>query len=186
MNIKQLQECGVVKKYNQGEFICFENEEGSTAFLLLQGRVEVKLSSFHDKPKQVAILEPGVIFGEMSLLENKPRTASVLAVSNQVSVLVIEKNNFIKILQTDPEIAYNLLRTMINRMESSLDRMKDINIPFIANFRRDKFYPQIKSMTKEQFETIICNDSAHAMRIARFLSHSLAEIDKEMSKRGFI
>ena len=65
MNIKQLQECGVVKKYNQGEFICLENEEGSTAFLLLQGRVEVKLSSFHDKPKQVAILEPGVIFGEM-------------------------------------------------------------------------------------------------------------------------
>lgn len=53
------------KKYNQGEFICLENEEGSTAFLLLQGRVEVKLSSFHDKPKQVAILEPGVIFGEM-------------------------------------------------------------------------------------------------------------------------
>lgn len=186
MNLNVLQGCGVVKKYKKGDFICLEKEVGNTAFLLLQGRADVKLSSFGDQPKTVATLDAGAIFGEMSLLENRPRTASIIVISNEAQVLVIEKDNFLSILKADPDIAYDLLQTMISRMENSLERMRDINIPFLATFRRDKFYPQIKSLTKEQYQMIVRTDSEHTMRIAKFLSHSLATIDDEMARRGFL
>ncbi len=186
MDLKVLQKCGVVKRFQKGEFICLEKEMGNTAFLLLQGKAEVKLSSFQDKPKTVAVLDAGVIFGEMSLLENKPRTASIIVSSNEALVLIIEKENFLSILRADADIAYNLLQTMIGRMENSLEKMRDINIPFLAEFRRNKLYPQIRSLTKEQYEMIVRTDSEHTMRIAKFLSNSLATIDQEMTKRGFL
>ena len=72
MKLEILKTLGKVKKYQKGEFVCVENEGGNCAFLLLEGNVTIMLKSFADKPKIVATLSEGTIFGEMSLLENKP------------------------------------------------------------------------------------------------------------------
>lgn len=92
MNIELLKTLGKVRKYNQGQFICLEKEEGNTAYLLLQGRTDIILGSFRDASQKVAQLQPGVIFGEMSLLENKKRNASVQAAVDNTMVLEIEKS----------------------------------------------------------------------------------------------
>lgn len=179
MNLELLQSLGKVKKFSRGEFVCLEQEEGATAYLLLQGSVEVKLSSFRDKPKTVATLEQGVIFGEMSLLENKPRNASVVAATDQIMVLEIEKSNFLKILKSDKEIAYNLLRTLLGRMEKELDNMYRAKLAYVVEFRKNSLYQQIQSLSCEQFAAIIEKDSEYALKLLKFLSHSLAEINQK-------
>ena len=182
MNLELLQTLGKVKQYEKGEFVCMENDEGYTAYLLLSGEVDVLLKSFYDKPKVVAHLKQGTIFGEMSLLENKPRNASVIATTDMIKVLEIEKSNFLAILKTDKQIAYNLFQTLLGRMEKEMDSMYRANIAYVSEFRRNKLYRQMQGIGSEQFAIIIEKDSDYALQLLKFLSHSLAEINSQFSK----
>ena len=125
-----------------------------------------------------------MIFGEMSLLEDKPRVASIVVNSEQAIVLTIDKENFINILRADSEIAFHLLRTLVSRTEKCLEDLKGISIPFIASFRRDKMYTQIQNLSLEQFQTIIKEDSEYALKLLKFLSHALTVADEEIANRG--
>ncbi len=155
-----------------------EKEEGHTAYLLLSGRMEVVLGSFQNNPQHVALLSPGVIFGEMSLLEDKPRSASVVVVSRDASVLELTKTNFLTVIECDAELAYNLLETMLKRMNGLLDKLVYKNNTFVRNIRIDPRYVQISGLSIEQFQTIVSKDSAHALTLLKFLSHLLTQIDE--------
>ncbi len=183
MNIDVLKTLGTIKKFNQGDFICVENEIGNTAYLLLQGNVAIVLGSFTDSTKAVAQLKPGTIFGEMSLLENKPRNASVIAKSDDTLVLEIEKINFLTILKSDKEIAWNLLCTLLNRTEKLMlfNDLKDF--VYVAGYHKNRYYVQIKKLSQEQFDTIIEKDGDYALKLLKFLSSALAEMNEELLKK---
>lgn len=183
MNIELLRTLGKVKKYKKGEFICLEQEAGSTAYLLLQGKTDIILGSFLDKSRKVAQLEPGVIFGEMSLLENKARNASVQAAVDDTLVLEIEKSNFLEILKADSEIAWNLMRTLFDRMEKMMNEMKVDRFAAVAGYRKNALYLQLKGLTQEQFTSLIRQDSQSVFKLLKFLSTSLAEMNEEIMKQ---
>lgn len=178
MNVALLQTLGNAKTYKRGELICIEKQEGHTAYLLLQGKVEVLLGSFQNNPTSVAVLSQGVIFGEMSLLENKPRSASIVVSTKDALVLELTKDNFLKILQCDPDISYNLIRTMLKRMNELMEQIQFKNNTFIRGVKNDPHYIQISNLTKDQFILIINRDSAHALTLLKFLSHLLAQMDE--------
>ena len=180
MNLELLKTCGRVRKYQAGEFICTENETGSTAFLLLQGNVKIILHSFEDIQKEAALLSPGVIFGEMSLLENKPRNASVVAECDETLVLEIDKSNFLNIIKADTDVAFNLLRTLLGRVERSMVAVDCNKLAYLEKIRKDKRYLQIQKLTKEQFQEIVGKDSEYAQQLLKFLSHTLADINTKI------
>lgn len=179
MNIELLQKHGKVRKFAKAELICKENEQGSIAFLLLQGKADVVLGSFKDKQRVVATLNPGAVFGEMSLLEGKPRTATVIAASD-VMVLEIAKDNFLEILQADSEIAYQIFLSLYQRAEKCLEEMKNSNIAYLVRFRQNEMYTKIKNLSQEQFRDIVEKNGEYALSLLSFLSHGLAQIDEEL------
>ena len=89
MNIELLRECGRIVAFEKNEVICREGEEGHSMFLLLEGKVEVRINSFSNNTKTVSTISQGGFFGEMSLLEKKPRSASVFVTSDMVVALEI-------------------------------------------------------------------------------------------------
>lgn len=179
MNIEMLSRLAVPKKYQHGAIICMEGEVGHTAYLLLQGKAEVLLGSFRNEPKSVALLSPGVVFGEMSLLEDKPRSASVVVSSREATVLELTKSNFITILECDSEIAFHMLQTLLGRMNHLLKELQFKNNAFVRGIRVDSRYVRISSLTQEQFAEIIAKDSSYALTLLKYLSHLLAEIDEK-------
>lgn len=183
MNIELLKTLGKLKKFNKGDFICSENETGNTAYLLLQGNVDVVLGSFTDSIRTVTTLVPGTIFGEMSLLENKPRNASIIANIDNTMVLEIEKHNFLSILATDKEIGWNLLCTLLDRMEKLMlfNDLKDF--VYVAGYKKNRYYVQLTKLSKEQFGAIIDKDGEYAIKLLKFLSSSLAEMNEELLKK---
>lgn len=182
MNIELLRTLGKVKKFNEGEFICLEKETGNTAYLLLQGKAEVIFCSFEDSNHRVAALKPGAFFGEMSLLENKVRNASVQAKVDNTLVLEIEKSNFFKILQTDSQIAWNLMNTLLTRMENMMGDLRFSSFASVAGYKKNALYLQIKKLNEEQFVQIAMTDTEYAYKLLRFLSGALAEMNEDMLK----
>ena len=73
MNIEAFKILGQLKQFTTGEYICTEKEEGDTAYLLLQGLVDIVRDAHLKSPEYIARLRPGVIFGEMYMAHTAPR-----------------------------------------------------------------------------------------------------------------
>lgn len=183
MNIETFKSFGHLKQYTIGEFICTEKEEGNTAYLLLQGTVTIVRDAHLKAPEQIAQLPPGVIFGEMSLLENKPRNASVIAATDDVIVLELTKDNFLSIINCDKEIAWNLLRTLLTRTETGIQNCPFGSLAFVTDFKNNNYYLQLQKMSCDQFYEIIAHDGEYALKLLKFLSSTLARLNEDAHQR---
>lgn len=74
--LERMAQAGEIESYNPGETIVLEGSLGDALFLILSGQVAV-----HKGPQTFATLEGGEFFGEMSLVEPAPRSATVSAMS---------------------------------------------------------------------------------------------------------
>lgn len=89
---------GMIQIVKPGQSVIVQGGEGTELFLLLQGEAVVRRVDGAGETHDLAVLSKGAVFGEMSLLRNTPRTASVVALS-PLRVFVIEKAEFARIFQ---------------------------------------------------------------------------------------
>ena len=95
-----------------GEVLITEGDRGRDFFVIISGEVEVRR-----KGRKVATLGPGTFFGEMALLSNQPRTATVSAVS-PLRLLVIADRAFVDLLDAMPELWLKVARSLAERLEA--------------------------------------------------------------------
>jgi len=183
MNIEAFKSLGHLKQFTTDDIICTEKEEGDTAYLLLQGMVDIVRDAHLKTPEQIARLRPGTVFGEMSLLENKPRNASVISVTDDTVVLELTKENFLSILNYDKEIAWNLLQTLLNRAETGIKNCPFGSLAFVTDFKNNSFYIQIQKLSCEQFYEIIAHDGEYALKLLKFLSSTVARLNEDAHQR---
>ena len=85
-------------RYEAGEVIIRENEVGETAYVIAQGKVEVS-KQLDGQKVHLAYLGAGEIFGEMSMIDEKPRSATVTAVTETL-VSEIRRDDFFNSFQS--------------------------------------------------------------------------------------
>ena len=106
-----------LSRYQAGEVIVQENDFGETAYVIAQGQVEVT-KGLHGQNVHLAYLGAGEIFGEMSMIDEKPRSATVTAVT-EISVNEIRRDDFFNSFQTDPKVALQLLKVLFERLREA-------------------------------------------------------------------
>jgi CRP-like cAMP-binding protein len=100
--------------YTAGAEIIQEGDHGDYAFVVIEGDVLV-----HRGDVQVGKLGPKDVFGEMSVVDGEPRSASVTAVSRSV-ILRIDQKDFLNLLCTHNTIALSMVRTLSLRLRTLL------------------------------------------------------------------
>jgi CRP-like cAMP-binding protein len=101
--------------YSAGQYIVRQGQIGTGFYLVADGRVRVIRGS-----DVVAELGPGEFFGELSVLDQAPRTAHVVAVEPTIC-LALASWDFTKILEQNPKIALSVLRMMAKRLRAAVD-----------------------------------------------------------------
>jgi CRP/FNR family cyclic AMP-dependent transcriptional regulator len=96
-----------------GKVLCQEGTIGYEFYLILEGQAHVKRGN-----KKVTTLGPGQYFGELSLLDRQPRSATVVA-GTDMSVLVLGKREFSGLLDEVPALAHKLLTAMAARLREA-------------------------------------------------------------------
>ncbi|MBZ0114351.1 MAG: cyclic nucleotide-binding domain-containing protein [Thermoanaerobaculia bacterium] len=104
-------------KYDAGSFIFEEGDLGTEMYILQEGEVEV-LQQFDGKEEILAVLEKGDFLGEMSILEDLPRTASARA-RTDITVICINGTTFDQMLKSRPEIAVRIMRKLSRRLRQT-------------------------------------------------------------------
>lgn len=97
-----------------GEIIFCEYEPGDAFYLIQSGKVKI-VKIVGELEKTLAILNPGEFFGEMALLEEAPRSATTIALTD-VKLLEFNRANFEVLMQGQPQIVLNLLKLFANRI----------------------------------------------------------------------
>jgi CRP-like cAMP-binding protein len=106
-----------LSRYEAGEVIIRENDFGETAYIIGEGRVEVS-KELDGRNVHLAYLGAGETFGEMSMIDEKPRSATVTAVAETV-VSEIRRDDFFNSFQTDPKVALTLLKVLFERLREA-------------------------------------------------------------------
>ena len=106
-----------LSRYEAGEVIVQENDFGETAYVIGEGQVEVS-KELDGRKVHLAYLGAGETFGEMSMIDEKPRSATVTAVTGTV-VSEIRREDFFNSFQTDPKVALALLKVLFERLREA-------------------------------------------------------------------
>ena len=117
----------------EGDTLIREGELGDTAFCIVTGEVRVWKSG-EAGSVELARLGPGSIFGEMSMVDEKPRSASVTATC-PTCVKLIRRSDFFQSFQNDPEFAASLLKVLFERLRETGARLTQLQqaSPFTAS-----------------------------------------------------
>ncbi|MEW5871920.1 MAG: ATP-binding protein [Chloroflexota bacterium] len=100
-----------------GEIVFLEGEQGDTMYIIWSGRVAILKGSL-DSPVVQAYCGAGEIIGEMSLLENQPRSASVVALDH-LRLLGINRQAFHNLLENTPSVSFTIMETLSSRLRRS-------------------------------------------------------------------
>ena len=101
--ILRLLQVMVIQAYRDGDFIIREGEVGEDLFIVLAGEVKVKKGD-----TELARLTPGEHFGEMALIRNQPRSATVVS-NGDSELIVLSRSEFFEILRKEHQLAVKLL-----------------------------------------------------------------------------
>jgi CRP-like cAMP-binding protein len=112
-NLKKLAEHADVVNFNAGDPIVEAEQPGGTFYVVLEGEAKVVRSG-----KTVGRMGPGDFFGEISLLDGGPRTATVVAETPVVAIRIF-KRSFDKVVSQEPSVAAQILVVVARRLRES-------------------------------------------------------------------
>ena len=110
--------------YSPGEVVCRQGEEGDSAFVILSGEAEVLVDSLDPgtDPYKVAELGPHALVGEMAVLCDRPRSATVRA-TTPLEALQIRRSFLLDMFRSDPRVMLEVLRIMAMRLAATTEEL---------------------------------------------------------------
>ncbi len=129
------------RTYRDNTMIFSEYEPGEELFIIQGGKV--KITKIVDEEVLLAVLKAGDIFGEMALLDNKPRSASAITFG-EVNVLAINKSNFESMVQAQPQLATRLIQLLSERIWTAYRQLENLMIRDVIGRIYDTLLIQIE------------------------------------------
>jgi len=110
------------KTYPKGSVILFEDDPGDSLFIVREGRVKVVLVAEDGREVILGLLGVGEHFGELSLIDDQPRSAHVIAMEES-ALLVLRRDDFRRRVEASPSVAWSLLTELSRRLRRADDKI---------------------------------------------------------------
>lgn len=110
----------------KGSILFYVDDPGNACYIVIDGKVKIVVNSGDGREHILGILGLSDLFGEMSLIDGQPRSATAIAVEDS-SVLTIQREEFMRILADHPGIAMKLLIVLSRRL-----RLTDAHVESLA------------------------------------------------------
>ncbi len=125
-HLRRIADIGLEEQYRTGATIVSEGEAGDKFYLIVEGAVRVSRIVPGMGEEALAVLRPGAYFGEMSLIDDSPRSATVMC-HEKCRLFVVNRRDLEDLLFVDRDLAYELLwnwvRTLSRRLRATNDKM---------------------------------------------------------------
>ncbi len=163
----------IIKSFKAGETIIEEGSKGTSAYLILSGSAKVYKKA---GTKEVAIATLGneQVFGEMGLIEDRPRSATVRASSN-LEVRVIDRQQFNDLLREKPSTLIPIMKSLFERLRQADDLLAEKISLADPGTKEDKGYQVIMEGQTVEAKNALDNQSLLVTKfpflIGRYVPH---------------
>jgi CRP/FNR family cyclic AMP-dependent transcriptional regulator len=156
------------KTFEPGQVIFKEGEQGSELFIIIEGEVEIRKRTSSSTTKTLITFQKGDIFGEMALVEGKPRSATAIAVK-PCRMLVINENLLDSMLENNPDFAKKMIRILSERLRKANALIQELTY----TNRQNQVMSGLKQYAQERG---ISTFKGHRVNVAQFLEWSRSHL----------
>ena len=174
-----LSKVAVKKTFPSHTILLSEGDKTDSLYVICSGKVKVEISDEHGKEVILTMLGPGEYFGEMALLDGKPRSASVVT-RGPTELLIISRNDFRDILISNPDAVYNLLRGLLKRLREANEKIESLALMDVYG-RVLKLFVQL---AKPKGQKLVIEEKLTHQQIANMIGSSremVSRILKELT-----
>jgi signal transduction histidine kinase len=177
--VEQLIANSQVKSYPADVILCHENAVEDTFYLLLNGSVDVSKTINANEERPLKVLKVGDFFGEMALIHNAPRAATVKT-REPVLVLEIHREAFEKVLKNSSSVSLAMVREISNRLRQN-DEMAIEDLQLRAG-ELARAYQRLaeQELARREFLTSV----AHELRTPLMTANGYLELIQSGAVRG--
>jgi len=148
----------IERRYPKNATIVEEGLPGDYMYVIREGRVKVTKASEDGREKIMDFLEAGNFFGEMSLLDQLPRSASVETLEPS-RLLALSRNDFLEVLRRSPDLALAVIQVLILRLREADEQASSMS------------FQRVKERTQSLFRRMAREDEGPGPRLTPALTH---------------
>lgn len=108
-----------LRGFNRGTVIFHKDDPGNQLYVILKGAVSITLPSAEGKDLVLSILSAGDFFGELSLIDEEPRSATAIAVDDDTQTLIVSRDAFLDPLMKYPQMALQIMGLLSRRLREA-------------------------------------------------------------------
>ena len=116
----------IERRIPKNKTIVEEGLPGDYMYVVREGRVKVTKLSGDGREKILEMLDQGSFFGELSLLDGAPRSASVKSLTD-TRILALSRNDFLKLLRGSPDLAMAVIQVLTGRLRQMDDQASSLS-----------------------------------------------------------
>lgn len=179
-----IQQRAVSRSYPKGSMVIREGEEAISLYLIISGAVKVFMDNEEGKEIILNTQGPGEHFGELALVDDQPRSASVMT-TQASKFMVITKQQFKNVLAQHPEIALGMIKNLSRRVRLLSDNVKSLALLDVYG----RLAKTLLSMSREKDGKLVIDEKLTQQDIANRIGSSremVARILKDLVTGGYI
>ena len=178
-----IEKVAVKKTFPKNTILLSEGDSTDALYVICEGKVKVTIDDNEGKELILSILGTGEYFGEMALLDDEPRSASVTT-KETTQLLIISKNDFMGFFSSNP-IALNLLKDLIKRLREANKKIESLGLLDVYG----RVSRILNQFAKSQEGKMVIEEKLTHQEIANMIGSSremVSIILKELSNGGYI
>ena len=170
------------RTYPRHSFMLRAGEKADALYVMLAGRAKVVIDDGEGREVTLTVIGPNEFFGEMSLIDDKPRSASVEAI-DQCEVLYISKAAFMTCLKDNFEVAMMILRAVVGRLREADQKIASLALMDVHG----RVARLIMDLAREVNDTWVVDTGSEEMaRMVGASREMVSRVLKEMRDSGLI
>ncbi len=124
-SLDELEQLSVLRRYPKNTILFIEGDESTHLYVIKEGKVSVSVAGEDGREVVLNHMSEGEYFGELALLDGKPRSATVRTIT-QCEVIAVSRNSFQDLLRTNPDFVIQVTAELTSRVRKLTDSVKDL------------------------------------------------------------
>jgi CRP/FNR family cyclic AMP-dependent transcriptional regulator len=174
----------VKRSYPRNTIILSEGDNSDSLYVILSGKVKVYLNDENGKEAIINYQEEGEYFGELSLIDDYKRSASIMT-TVKTTVAIMSKQAFHQVLQGNPNICIHLLKDMVHRVRTLTNEVKSLALSDVYG----RLSKTLLSLAEERDGLLVIEGHVTQQELANRIGASremVCRIFKDLVKGGYI
>lgn len=175
-------------KLERGDLLFAEGDEGDRLYVVVDGKVKLTRSAADGRENLLAVVGPGEMFGELSLFDPRPRTASAVAITDTV-LAELCNDKLRQWLQGRPQVAEKLLQALAQRVRRSNDILADLVFTDVPGRVAKALLDLADRFGEETHEGLHVNHDLTQEELAQLVGASRETVNKalaDFASRGWL